>query len=160
MKQIKKETPVDFYILLFCAFRYALGRHSYVASSIAQTLINNYGIMEQLERDKYIKEIDEWYYGNIKEAQRDISNTTWWLKVMALFSASNRIKVKAYCPLKAGAFLLKHGEPMPLVEIDKKIKPEIHNAVVFETLDGKVEYWTANMNSAFYYAEPIEGSSW
>ncbi len=45
-------------ILLFCAFRYALGR-SYVPSAIERIIIDNWDNMPPVTREKFKKEIQE-----------------------------------------------------------------------------------------------------
>lgn len=46
-------------ILLFCAFRYALGRQTYVVGAICDILKANWGHMPQSRRDMFKKEIEE-----------------------------------------------------------------------------------------------------
>jgi|WetSurMetagenome_2_1015567.scaffolds.fasta_scaffold228373_3 hypothetical protein len=46
-------------ILLFCAFRYALGRRSYVPSVVEQIIIDNWENMPLDTRKKYKQEIRE-----------------------------------------------------------------------------------------------------
>jgi hypothetical protein len=46
-------------ILLFCAFRYALGRQSYVVSTIADIIRANWDHMPQSRRNMFRKEIEE-----------------------------------------------------------------------------------------------------
>lgn len=160
-KKVKdNKLSLDQTILMFCAFRYALGCHTYVVGSVARTLIDNYANFCQTERDRYVKEIDQWYFTNIKNAKEHPTDTAWWMKVESLFRTEHRIKVKAYCPAKSGIVMLYPGDPMPPIEINKKIKPEIQNAVVYETMEGIVEYWNYNMTAPFYYAEPVVGSHW
>ena len=48
-------------ILLFCAFRYALGRHSYVVGTIVQHIKGNWSDIHPTNRAKYKKEIREYY---------------------------------------------------------------------------------------------------
>jgi hypothetical protein len=50
---------VDHTILLFCAFRYALGRQTYVVGSVAGILKENWDHMHPIERAKYKQEIRE-----------------------------------------------------------------------------------------------------
>ena len=49
----------DAYILLFCAFRYALGRRTYVVSSVVDTIINNWENLATSQRYMFKKEIRE-----------------------------------------------------------------------------------------------------
>lgn len=46
-------------ILLFCAFRYALGRQTYVVGAIADIIKANWNHMPQSRRDMFRKEIEE-----------------------------------------------------------------------------------------------------
>ena len=46
-------------ILLFCAFRYALGRQTYVVSTVADIIKANWDHMSQGRRDMFRKEIEE-----------------------------------------------------------------------------------------------------
>lgn len=46
-------------ILLFCAFRYALGRQTYVVGTIADIIKANWDHMPQSRRDMFRKEIEE-----------------------------------------------------------------------------------------------------
>jgi hypothetical protein len=46
-------------ILLFCAFRYALGRQTYVVSTIADIIRANWDHMPQSRRNMFRKEIEE-----------------------------------------------------------------------------------------------------
>jgi hypothetical protein len=46
-------------ILLFCAFRYALGRQTYVVGAIADIIKANWDHMSQGRRDMFRKEIEE-----------------------------------------------------------------------------------------------------
>lgn len=157
-----KENINDTYHILYCSFKYALGRHTYVVGSIARTLIDSYGILNDFERERYVKDIDGWFNTDRKDARYHNFDTTKWFKVRALFYKPNRIMVKAYFPLKQEIITLKYGDPNPPVEINKKKKPEIRKAVVFEGIynDSVVEYWNENMTAPFYYAEPIQGCNW
>jgi len=46
-------------IVLTCAFRYALGRMTYVVDSVASEIERNVGILPGKDLHLYIKEIDE-----------------------------------------------------------------------------------------------------
>ena len=48
-------------ILLFCAFRYALGRRSYVVGTIVKHIKNSWPDLHPINRSKYKKEIREYY---------------------------------------------------------------------------------------------------
>lgn len=46
-------------IVMFCAFRYALGRRTYVVGAIVAELQRRYNDFHETERAKYVKEIQE-----------------------------------------------------------------------------------------------------
>jgi len=50
---------VDDRILLSCAFRYALGRRTYVVSSVVKTILDNWDKLQEHERLRFKKEILE-----------------------------------------------------------------------------------------------------
>ena len=50
---------IDQDILLFCAFRYALGRRTYVPSVIEKIIIGNWENMPPITREKFKNEIRE-----------------------------------------------------------------------------------------------------
>lgn len=56
---IPVNNPKDFSDVCVCAFRYALGRKSYIVSTIADFLINNKEFLEKKDRELIIKEITE-----------------------------------------------------------------------------------------------------
>lgn len=49
----------DEYIILFCAFRYALGRQTYVVSTVADILEASWNTLSSSQRKKFKKEIQE-----------------------------------------------------------------------------------------------------
>ena len=55
---------IDQDILLFCAFRYALGRRTYVPSVIERIIIDNWDNMPPVTREKFKREIREAINGN------------------------------------------------------------------------------------------------
>jgi len=46
-------------MLLFCAFRYALGRQTYVVSLIVDEIIERWDSLDEVDRSQYKKEIKE-----------------------------------------------------------------------------------------------------
>ena len=46
-------------IVLFCAFRYALGRRSYVVGGVSEEIIKNWNKLNLGQRKLYIEEIKE-----------------------------------------------------------------------------------------------------
>jgi hypothetical protein len=58
------DDSVDSDILLFCAFRYALTKHTYVVGSIVGTLIENWPHMKECTREKFRTEIREHIHCN------------------------------------------------------------------------------------------------
>jgi hypothetical protein len=56
---MNKKLSLDESILLMCAFRYALGRRTYVVSVICENIIKNYLRLEQRDRDLFIREISQ-----------------------------------------------------------------------------------------------------
>lgn len=56
---LKIKYDVDQDILLFCAFRYALGRQTYVVGSIARIIVDNWDIIPASRREMYKREIRE-----------------------------------------------------------------------------------------------------
>lgn len=69
-------------IVLFCAFRYALGRMTYVVGSVCDKLISEYHNLSESTRCQYAREIEE--------AEREDRlgmevDKTDWLKVKHLF---------------------------------------------------------------------------
>lgn len=73
---------VDHTIMLFCAFRYALGRQTYVVGSVAGILKENWEHMHPIERAKYKKEIREAIAG--KRAGSLLIDVPEWNAILAL----------------------------------------------------------------------------
>ena len=83
---IKQEIQLDFNdvnqdILLFCAFRYALGRMTYVVGSIVDIIIANWDQMSSSRRKMYKIEIREAITNNKCGMNCDIKD---WERVLAL----------------------------------------------------------------------------
>ena len=62
-----KVRTLDDQIVLSCAFRYALGRRTYVVSSVVKTILDNWEVLPETDQDRYKKEIREHKetYGNL-----------------------------------------------------------------------------------------------
>ena len=58
-QKIVEVLTLDEQIILFCAFRYALGRRTYVSGVVSERLISLNESLSQNEKDKYIREIKE-----------------------------------------------------------------------------------------------------
>ena len=144
----------DDYILLFCAFRYALGRHTYVVGSIARRLIDNYNQLTEDQRSMFVKEIDEHY----KQCPQEKGKFDWdyeeWIKVRDLYDPKHRVMVKAYWPIHKKK-VDKNGVVTITSTINKKRKPKIERAVWSER-----KYWSPTMTSTFVFPKEIKGESW
>ena len=68
-------------ILLFCAFRYALGRRTYVPSVIERIIIDNWKDMPSVTREKFKREIRE-----ALDSHRagDIYDEAGWARILEL----------------------------------------------------------------------------
>jgi len=80
-------------IVLSCAMRYALGRMTYVVSSVCDELIANYENLHPDTRYRIAKEIQE-YQDQYGKAGMEFDNDE-WNKVKWLFDESNRVNVQA-----------------------------------------------------------------
>ena len=68
-------------IFLFCAFRYALGRRTYVPSVIERIIIDNWDNMPSVTREKFKKEIREAISRN---CAGDIYDVEGWSRILDL----------------------------------------------------------------------------
>lgn len=77
-----KVKTLDDQIVLSCAFRYALGRRTYVTSSVAQTIIDNWKSLPDTHKERYKKEIREHKneFGNLG----DSCDEEVWNKILEL----------------------------------------------------------------------------
>lgn len=91
--EVPSYLDVDSNIILFCAFRYALGRMTYVVSSVIDAIYSAAATMHKVDKDKYVAEINEHLqeYGKIG---MDF-DTKDWLKLAAFLDESNRHKIEA-----------------------------------------------------------------
>lgn len=81
MKEIKIN---DKELVLSCAFRYALGRMTYVTEAISNELIQNKESLSKEFKTRIAKEIQE-YQNNFGKAGHDCDNNA-WNKVKLLFN--------------------------------------------------------------------------
>jgi len=75
-------------IVMFCAFRYALGRQTYVVPSVCQELQRLYFEFTEDRRAKYVEEIQE-YQDEWGMAGDEVDNS-WWNKIKWLFDSSRK----------------------------------------------------------------------
>lgn len=83
---IRKPIVIDFFdvnqdILLFCAFRYALGRRTYVVGTIVEILKNNWDHMPKSRREMFKKEIREAIDSDMCGSKYDIEE---WEVILSL----------------------------------------------------------------------------
>ena len=80
---------VDFEDVMFCAFRYALGRKTYIVSTVAEILIKHGHELRSMTRGKIIKEIliaiDEDNIG--MDCDKEI-----WISVWKKFAELNKVE--------------------------------------------------------------------
>lgn len=75
-------------IVMFCAFRYALGRMTYVVGAVCDELKRRYHEFDSAERQKYTKEIQE-YQDKFGLAGWEFDNDE-WNKIKWLFDSSRK----------------------------------------------------------------------
>ena len=81
-KQIQIDfTDVNQDILMFCAFRYALGRKTYVVGAIVDILEANWGHMHPSRRSMFKKEIREAIDNDLAGAFFDVHD---WERILEL----------------------------------------------------------------------------
>jgi len=150
----KKQKPLstDDYIMLFCAFRYALGRQTYVVGVVADRLIKAYPRLTQDQRDMFVRDINDAYKQHGLGAVCDERE---WLNVRNLYDENRRVIVNAYFPLHSGIDEIKQGQSKPPVEINKAKKPVRLKAIAM----GNGQYLNDKL-VPLYYAEVIGGTSW
>lgn len=85
--------PLDKEIVLSCAMRYALGRMTYVVSSVCSELRKHYNELSSVTKARMVKEIQE-YQDEYAIAGMDFDNDE-WNKVKWLFDETNRVNIKA-----------------------------------------------------------------
>lgn len=89
----QKRLPLDEEIVLSCAFRYALGRMTYVVSSVCSQLQKNYYKLPDSTKERISKEIQE-YQDEFGPAGMDFDNAA-WNKIKWLFDLKRKTKIKA-----------------------------------------------------------------
>jgi hypothetical protein len=88
-----KKLTLDQEIVLSCAFRYALGRMTYVVSSVTSELIKNEKVLNWNFKQRIAKEIQE-YQDENGLAGMDFDNLE-WNKVKWLFTKDRRVILEA-----------------------------------------------------------------
>ena len=76
-------------IILFCAFRYALGRHTYVVGEVVEYLIKNSQSLSNEEKQQYVKEIKGYL---LKNSGMEMDNQ-YWRRILHLFDESFHCKI-------------------------------------------------------------------
>ena len=68
-------------MILFCAFRYALGRQTYIVSLIADEIVERWNTLDSRDHEQYKKEINEAIEASRAGADMDIKQ---WQRVLDL----------------------------------------------------------------------------
>lgn len=89
----QKNLPLDEEIVLSCAFRYAIGRKTYVVSSVCSELKKNYHRLPVHAKERISKEIQE-YQNEFGLAGMDFDNDE-WNKIKWLFDTTRKTRIKA-----------------------------------------------------------------
>jgi hypothetical protein len=69
--------------VLFCAFRYAIGRKTYVVSSVVDSILTNWDSISLASKELFVKEIHEYYEEGNLGHQCDIEC---WNKILKRFN--------------------------------------------------------------------------
>ena len=88
-----KKLTLDQEIVLGCAFRYALGRMTYVVSSVTSELIKNEKVLDWNFKERIAQEIQE-YQDKNGLAGMEFDNLE-WNKVKWLFTKERRVILEA-----------------------------------------------------------------
>lgn len=74
------EDETDWSLILICAFRYALGRRTYVVESVVREIHNSWGDLPENDKDLIVKEILEYKhrFGTIG----DIFDEDAWMSIV------------------------------------------------------------------------------
>ena len=91
--EIKPSLPLNHEIVLSCAFRYALGRATYVVGSVCEELIRLFDILPENFKYRTAKEIQE-YQDEHGKAGWDFDNDE-WNYVKWLFTPERRVILEA-----------------------------------------------------------------
>lgn len=67
--------------ILFYAFRYALGRKTYVVGDVVNNLINNWVLLEPLTRKQLVNEVSQAIENNEAGMKQDVQE---WQKILDL----------------------------------------------------------------------------
>jgi hypothetical protein len=90
VKELITKSDSERDILMFTSFRYCLGRHTYVVSTCVEILMNNANNISAIDRAKYIKEINEYFFDHpIKGYVSHQNDYEEWQSVKALFQRLN-----------------------------------------------------------------------
>lgn len=91
-KEIEQKLELDEEILLACAFRYCLGRRTYVVSSCTSELKKKYHLLSDNFKYRTMKEIDEEKLSDNLGASFDAEE---WMYIRNLMDMSNRYTLLA-----------------------------------------------------------------
>jgi hypothetical protein len=91
-KEVKETLSLDEEIVLACAFRYALGRMTYVVSSVCNELIKKQHLLGENFKYRTVKEIDEAAQNDALGMEMD---KEYWMKVRNLFDPEKRYIIEA-----------------------------------------------------------------
>jgi DNA-binding GntR family transcriptional regulator len=91
-KEVKETLLLDEEIVLACAFRYALGRMTYVVSSVCNELIKKQHLLGENFKYRTVKEIDEAAQNDALGMEMD---KEYWMKVRNLFDPEKRYIIEA-----------------------------------------------------------------
>ena len=88
-----KKLSLNEEIVLSCAFRYALGRMTYVVGAVCEELQKNYYLLPTHTKSRISKEIQE-YQDEWGKAGMDFDNDE-WNKIKWLFDENRKVKLEA-----------------------------------------------------------------
>lgn len=104
-------------IILNCAFRYALGRQSYVVGVLVNTLIKNFRKINIHDRTRIANEIEKAINERLAGSKYDVVE---WRRVMHLFRKENHCKIKAF--YAAENRIEGPGKEYPPIKVSDKYK--------------------------------------
>lgn len=93
LEEGKKDLPLEREVVLFCAFRYALGRMTYVVGFVCSELKAHYNILPSSFKESTAREIQE-HQDTYGMAGMDFDNDE-WNKVKWLFDESRHEEIEA-----------------------------------------------------------------
>jgi hypothetical protein len=132
-------------ILLNCAFRYALGRMTYVVGSIVEQLIKAYPVLNIHDRIRIAKEIEEAINEGHAGWDCDVKE---WKRVMYLFRDENHVKVQAYKVAKGAGRIEDGTKDYTPIEVSGEF--DVVDAV---KMDGK--YYSLDMEKYYHTVKEI-----